>query len=52
MMEPMMLKIVYNNIKGHDYDIEGYRLCKAEAECLMKLIEEKMDDKRQEDDGK
>ena len=36
---------VLNNIKGHDYDIGGYHLCRAEAEQCIKALEKQIPNK-------
>lgn len=48
----MLLRTVYENIRQNDFDIHGYTLCKAEADIILQLLEEKMQDRKEEDDLK
>ena len=48
MNEPMNIVFIYDNLKNWDYDIGGYRLNKAEAETILQLLEEKIEEEHDE----
>ena len=41
----MELVDIMTNLKNWNYDLEGYRITKSEAEAIIELIKKEMEDK-------